>query len=160
MAGASSQAYTPQVIQECQSDQKCQDECHLTCGSQLSVRCAMDTQPRCVLPPAAPSSTAAGATGGSSGSSARLSNPIGVSSIQALIGRLIRGLIGIAGSLALAAFVWGGLMYMTARGESGQIKRAREILTNALLGLVLIFFSYSLVSVFLEIFTTTARVGS
>lgn len=146
---------TPQVVQQCVGDNWCQDLCHITCAQQATARCA-GTAPRCIATPGRPTSTVSGGTGGSAGTSARLDNPLGVTTWQGLIGKLIRALIGVAGSIALAAFVWGGVLYMTARGEGDQVQQAKEILINAVIGLVLIFFSYSIIATFLNIFTTTA----
>lgn len=68
--------------------------------------------------------------------------------IGELIARFIRALTGIAGSMALLMLVVGGVMWMTAEG-SDRVGTAQTIIKNACLGLLLIFFAYSLVSLFL-----------
>jgi len=114
-----------------------------------------------MIPAATPTGTAAGTTAGSASRSSPtgITNPIGVSSIQGLFSKIIRAGIGLAGSFALAVFVWGGILWMTARGDASQVKKAKSVLTQALIGLLLIFFSYTIISAFLQIFTTTARLG-
>lgn len=52
--------------------------------------------------------------------------------------------------MALLMFVVGGVMWMTAEG-SDRVGMAQTILKNASIGLVLIFLSYSLVSLFLAV---------
>ncbi len=84
------------------------------------------------------------------GSPTTLTNPLGTTSISELIARLIKALSGIAGSMALLMFVVGGVMWMTAE-ESERVGTAQTILKNASIGLVLIFLSYSLVSLFLGV---------
>jgi hypothetical protein len=47
-------------------------------------------------------------------------------------------------------FVVGGVMWMTAEG-SDRVQTAQTILKNASIGMVLIFFAYSIVSLFLTV---------
>jgi hypothetical protein len=84
------------------------------------------------------------------GSSRTLTNPLNTTDIGEFIARFIRAVTGIAGSMALLMFVVGGVIWMTAEG-SDRVKLAQTILKNASLGLVLIFFAYSLVSLFLAV---------
>lgn len=69
-----------------------------------------------------------------------------------IIARVIRGVIGIVGSIALLMFIYGGMRWMTAGGSEEGVKSAKAILKNATIGLLLIFFSYSIISVFLSAF--------
>ena len=70
---------------------------------------------------------------------------IGPVTIPGLIGRLIKALFGLAGSFALIMFMFGGFTIMTAQGESEKVKKGKSMITNAILGLVAMFMSYSLV---------------
>ncbi len=72
--------------------------------------------------------------------------PIGQASIPQIIGRIIRGVIGLTGVLALAMFIYGGFMWMTAAGNSDQVGKAKKTVVWSVLGLVLIFSSYALVN--------------
>ena len=72
--------------------------------------------------------------------------PLGNVDIPTLIGRIIRGLIGISGVLALAMFVYGGLMWMTSAGNKERVDKAQKTVIWSILGLVIIFASYALVS--------------
>lgn len=95
---------------------------------------------------ASPTSTGDAA---SSGDETRipLYNPLGAElGVAEIISRGIRTVIGIIGAMALLMFVYGGVMWMTA-GESRRIDTAKQILKNSTIGLLLIFFSYSLVSI-------------
>ena len=76
------------------------------------------------------------------------SDPLGVNgktTIQVLIGRVIRALLGVVGSLALAMFVYGGLTWMTAAGASDRVTKGKDILVWATIGLIVVFSSYMLV---------------
>ena len=144
--------------------------CHIPSVSTASTR------PRCVdMAPSGGGTTGQGATqslggAGGQGTSAtpttrtagspgaiELLNPLGrgVTSIPQLFGRIVRAFMGILGALALFWFVWGGILWMTAE-ESKRSEQAQTIMKNAALGLILIFFSYGLTSVFLGLFEELA----
>lgn len=106
-------------------------------------------------------SSATGTMGGtdSSGSgdagSIPLYNPLGTDlGVAEFISRAIRTVIGFVGALALLMFVYGGVMWMTA-GDSKRVDTAKEILKNSTIGLLLIFFSYSIVSVVFSLLAST-----
>ena len=77
-----------------------------------------------------------------------LPNPLGsnVTTVPQLINRVIIAILGIIGALALLMFVWGGLLWMTSGGNSDRIKKGRDTLVWASIGLLIIFASYSLVN--------------
>lgn len=103
------------------------------------------------------SSTPAGTTGG--GAAVQLYNPLGgVTSLQDLIGRAIRAVLGIVGALALLMFVYGGIIWLTSGGSEKRIEQGKKILMNATIGLLIIFFSYTIINVFLGIFAGSVSV--
>ncbi|PIT93804.1 hypothetical protein COU00_02430 [Candidatus Falkowbacteria bacterium CG10_big_fil_rev_8_21_14_0_10_43_11] len=65
--------------------------------------------------------------------------------IPTLIGRVINGVLGVVGSLALLMFIYGGLLWMTSAGSDEKVKKGKDILVWATLGLIVIFTSYALV---------------
>lgn len=84
--------------------------------------------------------------GGSSGGSTMLDNPLGQSDPRVIIGNIIRVVLGIVGSLALIIFIYGGLMWMTSSGNTERIKKGRDTLVWATIGLMVIFGSYTVVN--------------
>lgn len=78
-----------------------------------------------------------------------LKDPLGIGSSasgpQQLIGRIIKGVLGLVGSLALAMFVYGGFTWMLAAGNSTNVEKGKQILIWATIGLIVIFSSYALV---------------
>ena len=66
-------------------------------------------------------------------------------SIQVIIARLIRTAISFVGVVAVIFVLYGGFVYMTAGGNQDRIKKAKGILTNAFIGLVLVFASFAIV---------------
>jgi hypothetical protein len=69
-----------------------------------------------------------------------------------LIGRIIKAVLGIVGALALAMFVFGGFTWLTSGGSPDKIKKGKDILMWAVIGLIIIFTSYTLVDFILTAF--------
>ena len=59
-----------------------------------------------------------------------------------MIGRIIRILMGIIGSIALCMFIWAGFIWMTSRGNKEKAQQSQHIMAWAALGLAVIFASY------------------
>ena len=79
------------------------------------------------------------------GTPVSIDNPLGVSTFQQLIGKIISAILGVLGSVALLMFIWGGLVWMMAAGNEKKIAQGRDILMWAAIGLVIIFTSYAAV---------------
>ncbi len=54
-------------------------------------------------------------------------------------------ILGIVGSLSLIAFVAGGLMMMLSAGNPEWVKRGKQTLIGAIIGLVIVFTSYAII---------------
>ena len=64
--------------------------------------------------------------------------------------------MGLIGTLALLMFVWGGIQYLISQGKPDQLKKAKDTLIYASLGLVIIFTSYTIVSALVKVLSTGA----
>lgn len=86
--------------------------------------------------------------GGSRGAAApTLPNPLGgTTDIRTIIGRVISAALGISGSIALLMFIWGGMLWLTSGGSPERIKKGKDAIVWAVLGLVLIFGSYAILN--------------
>jgi hypothetical protein len=82
---------------------------------------------------------------------AELINPLGTTSIEGFIGRLIKAILGLSGSVALLMFVWGGFQYLWSAGDPKKVDKGKETLKNAVLGIVIIFFAYTFVNTLIKI---------
>ena len=86
----------------------------------------------------------------------KLENPLGggagVTSVPRLIGNIIKTILTIVGALALGMFVFGGFTWMTSGGSSEKIQKGKNILIWAVIGLVVIFTSYTAVDFVLTAF--------
>ncbi|MBI2475589.1 hypothetical protein HYV69_04185 [Candidatus Uhrbacteria bacterium] len=61
-----------------------------------------------------------------------------------LIGGFISVILGVVGIIFLVLSVYAGVMYMTAGGDPAKVKKAKEILTQSLIGLIIIVAAYAL----------------
>lgn len=87
----------------------------------------------------------------------QLHNPLGIagpSEIPGAIGKIIGGIFGVIGALALAMFIYGGLMWMLSGGNQERVKKGRDILIWATVGIVVIFSSYVILSFVLQAIST------
>jgi len=97
-----------------------------------------------------------GSGGGTSGPSVikKLEDPLGLISgtapsggvVPMLIGRFVRLIVSISGSLALLMFIWGGFRFIWARGNDKEVQAAKDIITWSVSGLVVILLGYVIVS--------------
>ena len=81
---------------------------------------------------------------------AKLENPLGTTDVNLVVANVIRALLGVTGSIALLMFIWGGLLWLTSGGQPEKVKKGKETLKWALLGLVVIFFAYTAINFVLD----------
>lgn len=81
-----------------------------------------------------------------------INNPLGkdMNTPQKFIGRIISGLLGVIGSIALVMFVLGGFKWMTSAGDKNKVASGRDTMLWAVLGLTVVFSSYALVKFVIE----------
>ena len=63
---------------------------------------------------------------------------------EEFIGNIIKGLLGLTGTLTVIMMVYGGLLWMTAGGNEKAVGQAKQIILWTAVGLVLIFSSYTI----------------
>ncbi len=137
----------PQNVEEART--KCQQQCteRATTVSGTGTP-TLGTCPASLFgsAPTTPTPATGGETAGGGSGSVTLYNPLGADvGVAEFVGRGIKAVIGIIGAFALLMFIYGGVMWMTA-GDSKRVDSAKEILKNSTIGLLLIFFSYSIVT--------------
>lgn len=75
-----------------------------------------------------------------------LANPVGSTNIQELVGKGIATALTILGSLALVAFVLGGLLWLTSGGNQERVKKGTQTMVWAAAGVFLVFASYAILN--------------
>lgn len=72
--------------------------------------------------------------------------------VPILLGRAVRVALGVVGTIALVMFVYGGVLWMTAGGNSDRVQHAGKILVWSGLGIVVIVASVALADFLFEAF--------
>lgn len=112
-----------------------------------------------------PASAAAPATKSSSDSATDVTkvliNPIGgtntnvtgITDPTVIIGTIIKTALGIVGSIALLMFIYGGFLWLTSMGNEKKITEGKNVIVWAVIGLIIIFLSYTLVGFVIKAIT-------
>lgn len=66
--------------------------------------------------------------------------------IADIIGRIINVVIGFLGIVLLCLFLYAGFLWMTAQGDDKQVKKAKDLIVNAVVGYFIIGTAYALTS--------------
>ncbi len=64
--------------------------------------------------------------------------------LPSLIGKVLGSVLGFTGTIFFILVVYAGLMWMTAGGNEDRIKKARQILIAAIIGLVIVLSAYAI----------------
>ncbi len=72
-----------------------------------------------------------------------------------IIGRIINVALGFVGIILLIILLYSGYEYMTAGGNPDKVQKATKRIKNAIIGLLIIFFSFAIVNFILGFFTAS-----
>jgi hypothetical protein len=72
-----------------------------------------------------------------------------VNATQAQVTSVFNGVLMLAGAVAVIFIVLGGIKYSTSGGDPGETKKAKETIIYALVGLVMVILSFSIVNLFI-----------
>ncbi|KKW17394.1 MAG: Multiple EGF-like-domain protein 3 [Candidatus Magasanikbacteria bacterium GW2011_GWA2_50_22] len=61
-----------------------------------------------------------------------------------IIARIIRVALGLLGIIVLSLIIYGGFLWMTAAGNEERIEKAKKVLTNSVIGLVIVLTSFAI----------------
>ena len=73
--------------------------------------------------------------------------------LMTIIGRIINVFLSILGVICLILFVYAGAIWMTAGGDDKKVDKAKKILTNTVIGLVITLSAYALSTFILNLLT-------
>lgn len=65
-------------------------------------------------------------------------------SLPNMVGKIIGVILSVTGIIFLYVIIWGGNLYMSARGNEEQVEKAKSLITQAIIGIILIIGAYSL----------------
>lgn len=66
------------------------------------------------------------------------------SSLPEIIGQLISVFLGILGIIFVVLVVYAGFLYLTSQGEEGNVKKAKKLLSQAVIGLIIVISAYAI----------------
>ncbi|NQV88915.1 MAG: hypothetical protein HQ488_01145 [Parcubacteria group bacterium] len=66
--------------------------------------------------------------------------------LPTLVGELIKVLLSVLGIIFVVLVVYAGFLYLTSQGEAERVKKAKALLTQAVIGLVIIISAYAISS--------------
>lgn len=83
-------------------------------------------------------------------------NPIFIYLVAIL--KVMSGLVGVA---TVGGFVWGGILYITARANASQVEKAKMVIVNASIGLLMFIFMFAILQYLIPggIFTGAIGLG-
>jgi hypothetical protein len=98
-----------------------------------------------------------GAFGGSSplGNVATKAGVDDVGDVETVTGRVINAALTLVGIIFLILMVYGGFLWMTARGNEEQVTKAQKVIYGTIIGLVVILSAYAI-----TVFVTSKLAGS
>lgn len=73
---------------------------------------------------------------------------------QRVIGGLITGLIGLLGVIFFILILYGGYLWMTARGNEPQIEKAKAIIKSSTVGLAVVLGAYLITFIVVQLLTS------
>ena len=86
------------------------------------------------------------------GTPVEIRDPLGNIGLLAIMGRIVKAFIGLAGSIAFLAFVYAGVTYLISAGDEKQVAKAKATMVNATIGLILILMAYKFTDFVLSLF--------
>ncbi|TAK05128.1 hypothetical protein EPO33_04065 [Patescibacteria group bacterium] len=86
--------------------------------------------------------------------------PTSEASLPVLVGTILNGVLSLVGVVFLVLIVWGGFLWMTARGNDQQVEKAKNLITSAVIGLIIIAGGYAITNfVLTQIIAATTGAG-
>ncbi|MFH0818772.1 MAG: hypothetical protein V1898_02140 [Patescibacteria group bacterium] len=84
-----------------------------------------------------------------------LQNPIKADNPVEIIALILKAMLGVLGGVTLIMFIYGGFMLIFSGGGEEKLKKGRDTLLWAIIGMAVVLSSYSILSYFFKILTTS-----
>lgn len=81
-------------------------------------------------------------------------------SLGSLVGLIVNVALNLLGLIIFVIFIYAGILWMTAQGEPKQTQKAKDMMKNALAGLIIVFFALSLVTFIAGQFSAGGSLGT
>lgn len=80
----------------------------------------------------------------------------GSGDVYSVIGTVIKAALGLVGIVFFVLMLYAGFIWMTAQGKADQVAKAKSMIVQAIIGLVIIFASYAITDFVLDVFLTSS----
>ncbi|TAN57048.1 hypothetical protein EPN15_05605 [Patescibacteria group bacterium] len=84
----------------------------------------------------------------------------GNTDISVFVGNIIRALLGLLGILILVFILYGGYLWLVSGGNEQMVKKAKDILTSAFIGLIIVLAALAITTFIMEGITGAIRSSS
>lgn len=82
-----------------------------------------------------------------------LPNPIKATTPAILIHDILDWILGVVGAIATVYFIYGGFLVLTSAGTAEKVDKGKKAMIYAVLGMIAIILSYSILQFFFSFFT-------
>jgi hypothetical protein len=103
---------------------------------------------------------ASGSDDAKSGLNAAAGDLLGRGDLITTAGTIIQVVLGFLGIIFVILVLYAGFIRMTAQGDAAKVKKSTDIITGAVVGLIIIFTSYIVTTYVIDKITTVASSGS
>jgi hypothetical protein len=79
------------------------------------------------------------------------------SDLPLIVARILRNILRFLGLITVILIIYSGFLWLTSGGDIQKIKRAKGLIINSVVGLLIILFSYVLLSFILTKLITTVK---
>lgn len=77
-----------------------------------------------------------------------------------IIGLVIKVLLSFLGVIFLVLLIYGGYLWMMDRGEEALAKKAKDVIKNAIIGLIIVLAAYAITALFTQMMSDVSTDGS
>ncbi len=85
-------------------------------------------------------------------------DPSAVTSPEIIIGNVIQAILGLLGIVFLAFMIYAGITWMTAQGNDQKVTKAKQMITEAIVGLIIVVAAYAIAYFVVSYFSASAVV--
>lgn len=78
------------------------------------------------------------------GSGGYVTADVDETTISTIAGRVVAAVLGLLGVLFISLMVYGGGLWMTAQGSEDQVEKAKTVIKNSVIGLIVVISSYAI----------------
>lgn len=71
---------------------------------------------------------------------------LGTADLQDTVVNVINFVLGLLGIIAVIMVLWGGFMWLTAGGNEDNVKKAKDIISAAAIGIIIVLLAWAIVN--------------